>query len=489
MSDAAIRGVLFDSGDTLVGPRGGRWNPRFDFESVLLGHGVDAPAYDLTSAFAAGEDWLRSSRATSSRDDYHRVILAQLGVEPTAELLAELSAPLDVPVFETFPEAVAVLDRLRDAGMKLAIVTNNWGTTKSFLSLTAQVGLGPFDACVVSAEIGYAKPDARIYLRASELLGLRPDECLFVDDTPRFVAAALKLGYYGVTICRSEPAEDPIVPSVRSLEEILPLVGLPTEESRADLPRDTALDVGQNKTVRLREAWDSEAAAWIAFARSEIADPVFYHFNLPAFLPLLPEPGALTVDVGCGEGRVSRALQRLGHHVLPVDVVPAFVDAAAAHSEASTALLADAAALPLAGSSADLVVLFMVLHDVDDMPATLREAARILTAGGRACIAIGHPVQGAGDHEGPDRSGNYVMDRSYFEERRLTYMVDRGGRHVELNFTHRPLEAYTRALEEAGFLIESLREPRPSDPLSSILIDAAQRRRVPSLVHIRAKKL
>lgn len=81
------------------------------------------------------------------------------------------------------------------------------------------------------------------------------------------------------------------------------------------------------------------------------------------------------------------------------------------------------------------------------------------------------------------------MDRSYFEERRLTYMVDRGGRQVALNFTHRPLEAYTRALEESGFLIESLREPRPSDPLSSALTDAAQRRRVPSLVHIRAKKL
>jgi len=224
--DVAIRGVLFDSGDTLVGPRGGRWNPRFDFESVLLGH-APAPAHRFRSAFAAGENWLRSSEATSSREDYHRVILAELGVEPNGELLAELSAPLDVPVFEAFPEAPGVLGHLREAGVKLAIVTNNWGTAESFLRLTTQVGLGEFDACVVSAEIGCAKPDTGIYRQASDLLELRPDECLFVDDVRAFVAAALELGYLGVAICRAEPAEDPGVPSIRSLEEILPLVGLP----------------------------------------------------------------------------------------------------------------------------------------------------------------------------------------------------------------------------------------------------------------------
>ena len=211
----------------LVGPRGGRWNPRFDFESVLLDHSPDIPAHRLAPAFAAGEDWLRSSEATSSRDDYHRVILAALGIPPTHELLAELSAPLDVPVFEAFTEAPGVLRRLREAGVKLAIVTNNWGTAESFLPLTTQVDLGEFDACVVSAEIGCAKPDAGSYRQASDLLKLRPAECLFVDDVPAFVAAALELGYLGVAICRAEPAEDPGVPSIRSLEEILPLLGLP----------------------------------------------------------------------------------------------------------------------------------------------------------------------------------------------------------------------------------------------------------------------
>lgn len=58
------------------------------------------------------------------------MILAELGVEPNGELLAELSAPLDVPVFEAL--APGVLGHLREAGVKLAIVTNNWGTAESF---------------------------------------------------------------------------------------------------------------------------------------------------------------------------------------------------------------------------------------------------------------------------------------------------------------------------------------------------------------------
>jgi hypothetical protein len=53
---------------------------------------------------------------------------------------------------------------------------------------------------------------------------------------------------------------------------------------------------------------------------------------------------------------------------------------------------------------------------------------------------------------------------------------------------HRPLEAYGRALEAAGFLIEAIREPRAPD--SFVAGDSAQRRwqRIPLFLHIRAVK-
>jgi ubiquinone/menaquinone biosynthesis C-methylase UbiE len=52
----------------------------------------------------------------------------------------------------------------------------------------------------------------------------------------------------------------------------------------------------------------------------------------------------------------------------------------------ATAPPADAAALPFADGSYDLVVADNSLMDVADMPAANREAARVLQPGGRFCI-------------------------------------------------------------------------------------------------------
>jgi hypothetical protein len=64
--------------------------------------------------------------------------------------------------------------------------------------------------------------------------------------------------------------------------------------------------------MSLRESWDANAEAWIGWARGEAGgvhtDHFFWRFGLPETLALLPEPGRLTLDLGCGEGRLSRVL-------------------------------------------------------------------------------------------------------------------------------------------------------------------------------------
>lgn len=52
-----------------------------------------------------------------------------------------------------------------------------------------------FDAVVISAEIGIAKPDPRTFLRAARLLGRRPSACLVVDDDPANLRAASAAGF------------------------------------------------------------------------------------------------------------------------------------------------------------------------------------------------------------------------------------------------------------------------------------------------------
>ncbi len=51
-----------------------------------------------------------------------------------------------------------------------------------------------FDEVVVSAEVGLVKPDPAIYLMAADRLGVKPEECVFIDDIKMFTEAGQKLG-------------------------------------------------------------------------------------------------------------------------------------------------------------------------------------------------------------------------------------------------------------------------------------------------------
>jgi len=53
------------------------------------------------------------------------------------------------------------------------------------------------DELVISAEVGCAKPDPRIFEIALDRVGARPGDALFIDDTPGHVAAAQALGIAG----------------------------------------------------------------------------------------------------------------------------------------------------------------------------------------------------------------------------------------------------------------------------------------------------
>jgi ubiquinone/menaquinone biosynthesis C-methylase UbiE len=154
--------------------------------------------------------------------------------------------------------------------------------------------------------------------------------------------------------------------------------------------------------VTMRQGWESEAQHWLAFARTPGMDQSYQEVILPALLGLLPPPGCLTLDLACGEGRLSRRLGELGHRVVGVDASPTLVSFAASHDNAEPAVLGDAAALPFGDEVFDLVVASMCLHDIDDLPGALREAARVLKRAGRLCAAIPHPLATAGAFAGRD---------------------------------------------------------------------------------------
>lgn len=107
--------------------------------------------------------------------------------------------------------------------------------------------------------------------------------------------------------------------------------------------------------VPMWEAWEQHAEAWLAWARTPGHD-AFWRITAPAVLAMTPAPGRLTLDVGCGEGRLSRELARLGHRVISLDAAPTLVRAARDADDAIPVIRADAAALPVSSGVADLVV-------------------------------------------------------------------------------------------------------------------------------------
>lgn len=173
--------------------------------------------------------------------------------------------------------------------------------------------------------------------------------------------------------------------------------------------------------------------------------------NAPAFRELVPAPGLLTIDVGCGEGRVGRMLTDLGHSVRGLDSSSTLVEAAQASGGYEEVVCGDAAALPWSSDSCDLAVAFMCLMDMPDPAAAVREIARVLVRGGRLCIALTHPLNGTAE---------FLDD--YFNERVFDEQVDAGGLHMRFIGRERPIGHYTRALADAGFVIEEFQELQPS---------------------------
>jgi SAM-dependent methyltransferase len=251
--------------------------------------------------------------------------------------------------------------------------------------------------------------------------------------------------------------------------------------------QDDFLSHTRMNLMDLRDSWEAQASQWIQWARAPGHD-TYWRFHRDQFLELLPSPGRRTVDIGCGEGRFTRELKGRGHQVIGIESSPSLVAAARESDPLMDIRLADAAALPLESASADLAVAFMSLHDVDAMPIAIREVARILEPAGKLCLAIVHPINSAGRFQQSSVAAPFVIEGEYLRAFRYADRVERDGLTMTFHSEHRPLEAYFRALEEGGLVVEALREP--GVPEHAAVSEADRRwQRVPLFLHLRARRL
>lgn len=181
----------------------------------------------------------------------------------------------------------------------------------------------------------------------------------------------------------------------------------------------------------LRDAWESEAANWVAWARKPGHDS-YWTFHRDAFLELLPAPRGVTLDIGCGEGRLPRDLKARGYEVIGVDASATLIRHAQDADPDGDYRIAEAAALPVEDGSMSLVTAFMSLHDMNDLDSAVREIARVMRPDATFAAAIVHPMNSAGTFESHEADAVFRM-AAYLDEWTYADAVERDG--LRMTFT------------------------------------------------------
>lgn len=232
-----------------------------------------------------------------------------------------------------------------------------------------------------------------------------------------------------------------------------------------------------------RVAWELEAENWVRFARAPGHDAYWYYRDA-FFDQVVPPPRGVTLEVGAGEGRVTRDLAARGHRVVSADGAITLLRRARDLDATGNYALSDAGALPVRSGSVCTAVAYNSLMDFDDLRAAVGEVARVLSEGGRFCVCITHPVAYSGGFDGDEVEARYLLRDDYFEIRRFCATVVRNDITMTFRGWVRPMQDYFAALFDAGFVVDLVREPVPSARQGRL----ERWHRVPMFLHMRAVK-
>lgn len=194
--------LVYEGPDALVSAR----LPALDDALRAEGHEVEADALTAAhlAAFGAYQEAWRSNRQYCVPDAVGTLINS-LGIDCSAEartaLMAAFTSAGHAADLRLIDDAAAVLRRLHQEGVKLAIVCDVGLTPTPVLTerLAHERLLDLFDSVAFSDEVGVYKPDAEIFRRALAELGADPSRSAHVGDRLRTdVAGARALGMVSV---------------------------------------------------------------------------------------------------------------------------------------------------------------------------------------------------------------------------------------------------------------------------------------------------
>ncbi|MBN9486861.1 MAG: HAD family hydrolase [Alphaproteobacteria bacterium] len=206
------RAILFDLDDTLIrayAQPDEAWTRLLQMFADPLGahdaasiEGVRRAIMDEARAF-----WSEAKTAAKWRLDIPgarrlsvRRGLARFGRpdDALADRIADAFTELRRQEYRLYPDAHATVDALRDAGVKLALVTNGAGATQRDKIKRFDLA-HRFDHIQIEGEFGQGKPEPAVYRHALETLGVAASDAWMVGDNYEWeVVAPQKLGLCGI---------------------------------------------------------------------------------------------------------------------------------------------------------------------------------------------------------------------------------------------------------------------------------------------------
>ena len=239
----SLRAVIFDLGGTLIDwpdydqDIERRWKLSYDsFKTTLPNNNVpDAETYVRAMREAEKGHWqmVQTVQGSSTPTDVVRDGFRRMGRQVRDE---EVMAVLDGYGQAlngwaiVFPDAQATLQKLRQQGYHLGLLSNTWWAAAWHNAEIATHGLAPLlDAVVYTSDLPHSKPHPYVFQYVAERLNVRPDECVMVGDRMiDDISGALNVGMRAVWRKSDYPWPKPehIHPTavIETLSALLPLL-------------------------------------------------------------------------------------------------------------------------------------------------------------------------------------------------------------------------------------------------------------------------
>ena len=204
-------------------------------------------------------------------------------------------------------------------------------------------------------------------------------------------------------------------------------------------------------------AYDAYQSLADDYARLIDVKPHNAYYERPATLSLLPDVrGKWVLDSGCGPGAYAEELLQRGAKVISIDCSDRMIELARERLGASAEIRKVDLSDPPTGfadAQFDLVLAPLCLDYIADWGALFLEFRRILKAGGHFVMSAGHPAFDA----------EYYDTDQYFGVEAVECEWTGFGRPVVMPSFRRSMQEFLQPLLDAGFLLERILEPLPTD--------------------------